>query len=132
MDEERVPDALMEKFTDVLRRRDVDGFLMLFSPSSPWTYVGTLTDPHETTRITYEDLARDLRNRSGWYETLFDARGDDCFRDHVTATKGKPWRRVGSARFVPPDDRGDGRVYVSWRSEGAGRWVVDEIGEPSA
>jgi hypothetical protein len=122
----------MQRFVDALRAQDTEAFLALFSHSTPWRYVGTISEPRKATSITYEELAKDLRSRSGWYESLFDAHGDDCFRDHVLATKGNPWIHATPLKFVPPGGHGEGRVYVTWRNEGPGRWVIDEIAEPSA
>ena len=38
------------------------------------------------------------------------------------------WRRVGRARFVPPEASAWSRVYVQWRRED-GAWVVDAIAD---
>lgn len=124
-------DATMQKFVASLRNQDVKVFLTLFSRRQPWRYVGTITEPHQVSIVRYSVLARDLRKKAGWYETLFEAEGLDCFRDHIVSSEGKMWKRVLENKFVPPNDEGDGRVYVKWRRE-RGSWVVDEIAEPSS
>jgi hypothetical protein len=40
----------------------------------------------------------------------------------------RPWRRVGTARFVPPGAPANSPVFVQWRRED-GQWVIDSYGE---
>lgn len=40
----------------------------------------------------------------------------------------RPWRRVGSTRFVPADAAARSPVFVEWRREG-GQWVIASFGE---
>lgn len=124
-------DAAMRKFVASLKDQDVKVFLTLFSRRQPWRYVGTITEPHQVSIVRYSELARDLRKKTGWYETLFEAEGLDCFRDHIVSSEGKMWKRILDNKFIPPNDEGDGRVYVKWRRE-RGSWVVDEIAEPAS
>lgn len=123
--------AAMRKFVASLKNQDVKTFLSLFSRRKPWRYVGTITEARQVMVVRYSVLARELTNKTGWYETLFEAEGLDCFRDHIVSSEGKMWKRLSGNKFVPPNDEGDGRVYVKWRKEGGG-WVVDEIGEPAS
>lgn len=129
--EEGSLNAAMGRFLAALRNRDVEEFLSLFSRKKAWHYIGTLTRPVQVERVTYSQLERDLRRKSGWYEALIDAGPDDCFRNHVVASEGRPWVLKGKMTFVPPDAGNDMSVFVRWRKEGE-RWVVDAIAEPSA
>ncbi len=114
-----------------LEDRDVDAFLRFFSQRKPWEFLGTIGDPSEVDEVKFDNLAKDLRSKAGWYETLFDGGNFDCFRDHVSQTGGRKWTRVSEWKYVPPDGYGGGKVFVSWRREGD-RWVVDKIGEPGS
>ena len=120
----------MSHFVNALRKKDSAAFLKLFSRSAPFHDVTTITDPAGDTLIDYATLAHDLKAKEGLYESLFDADGDSCYRDHVVDSQGKPWRWVGDGTFVPPDSD-DRSVYVRWRKE-QNHYVVDIIAEPSA
>ena len=116
-------EVAMGLFLKALKNRDTEAFLHLFSKSKPWIYIGTITDPHQVSLVEYAELAEDLRNRSGWYEILFDAGGDDCFRDYVMISEDKPWNRRSETTFFPPDIDPDSLVYVKWKSEND-KWII--------
>lgn len=122
----------MQKFVIALRDKDIEGFADLFPRQSRWTYIGTITDPVQTSEYSHGALLNDLRQQTGLYESLYDADGDDTFRDYVMMTDGKPWIRSGENRFSPPGlpDMATS-VFVRWRREGQ-RWVVDAIAEPAS
>ncbi|MBI1898143.1 MAG: hypothetical protein HYZ57_02830 [Acidobacteria bacterium] len=121
----------MAKFVEALQKKDREAFLALFSRTTPWEYVGTITDPPQVTKVEFNDLKSDLENRRGWYESLFDAGGDDCFRDWVAGSDASAWVRAKSGnRFVRQQVGGKDTVYVEWRKEGDA-WVVAAIAEPS-
>lgn len=124
-------ESRMSVFVASLNAKDVPSFLTLFSPKGSWRYSGTLTKPSQITVIPFADLARDLKAKKGWYEVLFDAGGDDCFRDHIVNTEAKPWEKRGERTFYPPGSEPDALVHVRWRNEN-GTWVIDEIAEPAS
>jgi hypothetical protein len=126
-------EASMAKFVEALKNKDTDTFLTLFSQSTPWQYISTITDTPEVSIVKYAELARDLKlkDQSGWHEILFDASGDDCFRKYVMLDNGAPWKRINDVTFSPPGSDPNSRVYVKWRKE-EGKWVIDTIAEPSA
>jgi hypothetical protein len=121
----------MDRFIAALQQQDVEAFLALFSTGQTWAYTGTLTETPRVDAVTYARLDADLHARQGLWEALFDAEGDDCFRDWVEGTGPEAWMETTPNRFVR--ERIDGReaVYVEWRQEG-GRWFVAAIGDPAA
>jgi hypothetical protein len=124
----------MARFLDSLARRDTERFLKSFSRTKPFRYIGTIEEPYQTDLGTYTELARDLATKdtnSGWYSAFFDGGPDDAFSRHADNSKGKPWKRIGKSKFVPPDHSDDSRVFVIWREE-RGQWFIDAIGEPGA
>ena len=121
----------MARFVDALRKQDREAFLSFFSKTNPWSYVSTITDPPQVTKIDFAQLQSDFNNRKGWYESLFDAHGDDCFRDWVVDSDMSAWAERQPNRFVRQQVDGKDTVYVEWRKEGD-LWVVAVIAEPSA
>ena len=113
-----------------LRDKQVDRFLACYSKSTPSFYRSTLTRPVRTEAIAYQRLESDLRAKTGWYEVLFDAGGDDVFRDRVLDDGGKAWKRHG-VTFTPPYPHAAGSVSVRWRREREA-WVVDRVSDSSA
>jgi hypothetical protein len=121
----------MDSFLSALRNRDVAGFLSHFPKSATWDYIGTITDPPQVTRVAFTELESDLVNKKAWYEALFDAGGDDCFRDWAVNFEDSAWTETRPGRFVLRQTDGRDSVYVEWRNE-AHRWVVSAIAEPAA
>ena len=122
--------AAMRKFISALMKRDVEGFLSLFSRTN-FFYA---SNPLNVMRValSYSELAADLRNKGDWYFTFLE-RGDggnyDAFVDNIG--DGQMWLRVGDVRFVPPGSEASKDTYVKWKREG-GKWVVGEISYPQA
>jgi hypothetical protein len=50
---------------------------------------------------------------------------------HQLRFRGSLWRRVRGNRFVPPDGPDSSPIYVQWRRDEDGRWVVSVIGDES-
>ena len=121
----------MTRFIQALQKKDTRTFLSFFSTTVAWNYVSTITDPPMSTKIQFKELKADLEGKKGWYESLFDAGGDDCFRDWVMGTDGSNWVEKRPCRFVRQQVEGKDTVYVEWRKEG-NRWVVATIAEPAA
>ena len=122
-------DVAMRKFIRALKKRDVEGFLSLFSRQK-FFYAN---NPMNAMRvaISYAELAADLRKKGDWYFTYLE-RGDggdyDVFVDNIG--EGEMWR-VDGVRYVPPGSEISSPTYVKWRREG-GKWVIDEISYPQA
>lgn len=121
----------MPAFIETLRNRDTTRFLSFFSRTQSWRYISTLDAPPMVSEVMYAELESDLRARTGWYETLFDNDGDDCFRDWFEGPEGSNWKQTSPTRFVRRTTNGQDRVYVEWQREGS-RWVIQTIAEPSA
>ncbi|MBA2734086.1 MAG: hypothetical protein H0U54_14560 [Acidobacteria bacterium] len=123
-------DAAMRKFIAALMKRDVEGFLSLFSRTK-FFYA---SNPLNVMRVavSYSELAADLRNKGDWYFTYLE-RGEggayDAFVDNIG--DGQMWLRVGDVRFVPLGSEISNPTCVKWRREG-GKWVIDEISYPQA
>ena len=47
---------------------------------------------------------------------------------HQVMMRGVKWRRVSTARFVPPGETAASGIFVEWRREGS-RWVVSTFGD---
>jgi hypothetical protein len=120
----------MAAFSESMRAGDTARFLSFFSRTQPWRYVSTL-DPASETEVPFGELESDLKNKVGWYESLFDNDGDDCFRDWFEGADGDSWTHTSPTRFVRRTTAGRDTVYVEWRREND-RWVIAVIAEPSA
>ena len=123
-------DVAMRKFIAALVKRDVEGFLLLFSRQK-FFYA---RNPMNVMRVavSYSELAKDLRKKGDWYFTYLERGqgGDyDAFVDNIG--KGEMWRRVDGFRYVPPGSDISSATFVKWRREG-GKWVIDEISYPQA
>lgn len=118
-------DAAMRNFIAALRKRDVEGFLSLFSRKN-FFYAN---NPLNAMRVAvpYSELAADVRKKGDWYYTYLE-RGEggtyDAFVDHIA--DAEPWPRVEGVKFVPPGSGISASSYVKWRREG-GKWVIYEI-----
>lgn len=123
-------DSRMAAWVQALRDNDTAAFLGFFSETKPWRYLSTLPGEKHADVVSFQQLKSDLAKKRGWFEVLFDAGGDDVFRDHVLNDGGRPWCRwlLG---FSPPDSDSRDDVFVRWRNED-GKWVIDVIAEPSS
>lgn len=127
-------DEAMRGFMSALVQKDVERFLVYFSRSKPFRYIGTIEVKQRVQLVDYEDLSRALRARDvdrGWYSILFDGGPDDSFAQTVADPERRAWRRVDERKFVPPGDDADSTLFVIWRKE-RDRWVVDAIAYPGA
>lgn len=121
----------MNRFVAALKASDTEAFTTLFPQRGVWTFESTIGDADARSVHSTLDLRRDLKDRSGLYESFFEGDGDSI-RDYVESTHGRPWQRAEDARFSPPD-RPDMRelMYIRWRLED-GQWVVDAVAAPFA
>lgn len=121
----------MSQFIQALQEKDTHRFLLFFSTSTPFSHVSTITNPPVSIKVQFQELKADLEDQKGLYEALFDADGDDCFRDWAEGTDETDWVETKSGRFVRLQVEGKDMVYVEWRKEGK-HWVIVTIAEPAA
>ena len=120
----------MAAFIRALQQKDRETFLSFFPTSGPWYYMSTITQPPSVTSVEPAVMKADFEQRRGMYEALFDADGDDSFRDWVMNAEVSAWVESAPGRFVRQKMSGRDSVYVEWQREGD-RWVVRTIAEPA-
>lgn len=123
------PEAAMRSFLVSVWTLDRDAFLSHFSKSRPH-YVSSYVIGINRKPISYQELARDIRARTGLYcDYMLDCNGEDVLADEIVSNRDdaparlEMWLRDGVNRFRPRS----GGTPIGWRKEG-GAWVVDEIG----
>lgn len=121
----------MNRFVAALKASDTEAFITLFPQRGVWTFESSIGGDEARSVHSTLDLRRDLKDRSGLYESFFEGEGDSI-RDFVESTHGRPWEYAEDTRFSPPD-LPDMRelMYIRWRLED-GVWVVDAVAAPFA
>jgi hypothetical protein len=126
------PDAAMRRFLRALKDGDRAGFLSCLSRTRPLRWLNYMAVGPEPSLITYHEIAKDFREKTGLYYSFLVREDDgdvkrayDCFADHVG---GEMWKKRGAATFYPPDEAElhNTGPYVRWKKEGR-KWVIAEI-----
>jgi hypothetical protein len=128
IDDYSTPRAAMDAFIQALRRKDVDAFLLAFSPHHDFDLISTAEVPHKHLRVTTKALREGMLPGGDYLDLLFE--GDDNLRDYTLSKGGgdKPWLLQAPTTFVPPLEQAL-PVYVRWAKYGA-QYAIAEIAFP--
>ena len=122
------PDKVMISFINAMVSKDSNKVLSFFSKKTPYKWVfyeiGT-TKPLYVRYISYQDLAKDFKTKTGRYHSFFD--DPNGYTYQVNFKRNKMWKKKGKNTFVAPDSDFD-TTYIKWKREN-GQWVISEMGD---